>query len=202
MSYSDFTLSEVKRRFNLTIVEDHRLFPQPPTLVASPRLTELLAVYLPLATSINTEKARSEYIIAPILAELKLLFKDRLSLFSGIDFNIEPAQGLNGRCDYIFSRSPEQLELIAPVVMIVEAKNENLIAGIPQCIAEMVAAQKFNQKNQNAIEVIDGCVTTGSLWRFMNLQGQVAYVDPIEFAVRELETILGILAAMTVNKIA
>jgi hypothetical protein len=132
MSYSDFTLSEVKKRFNLTIVEDQTLFPVLPSLVAPKRLTELLQAYLPLATSINTEKARSEWIIAPILAELKWLFKDRMSLFSGIDFNVDAATGLNGRCDYIISQSPEQLELVSPVVMLVEAKNENLIAGIPQ----------------------------------------------------------------------
>ena len=34
----------------------------------------------------------------------------------------------------------------APVVVVVEAKNENMKQGIIQCIAEMVAAQQFNQQ--------------------------------------------------------
>jgi hypothetical protein len=199
MSYSDFTLSEVKKRFNLTVIENQELFSEPPTLPVPKRLVELLHSYLPLATSINTEKARSELIIAPILAELKFLFKDKISLFSGIDFTVDGSVGLNGRCDYIISQSAEQLELSAPVVMLVEAKNENLIAGIPQCIAEMVAAQRYNQQKQNPLETLYGCVTTGSLWRFMKLQGNQVFVDMAEYPVTELETILGIIVAAAVN---
>lgn len=194
MSYSDFTLSEVKRRFTLAVVEDVVLFAKPPSLPAPARLVELLRQYIPLATSINTEKARSELIIAPILAELKLLYREQISLFSGIEFNVDPLVGLNGRCDYILAQSPEQLELNAPVVMMVEAKNENMIAGIPQCIAEMVAAQRYNVSQETSIEIIYGCVTTGSLWRFLKLQGQTVYVDMAEYPVQNLETILGILA--------
>jgi hypothetical protein len=199
MNYSDFTLSEVKKRFNLTVIENQELFAEPPTLPVPKRLAELLHSYLPLATSINTEKARSELIIAPILAEFKFLFKDKISLFFGIDFTVDGSVGLNGRCDYIISQSSEQLELAAPVVMLVEAKNENLIAGIPQCIAEMVAAQRFNQQKQNPLETLYGCVTTGSLWRFMKLQGNLVFVDMAEYPVTELESILGIITAAAVN---
>jgi hypothetical protein len=193
MSYSDFTLTEVKNRFSLTVIEDRLLFPELPSMAVPPRLAEILYSYLPLATSINTEKARSELIIAPILAELKICFDEQISLFSGIDFTVDPALGLNGRCDYILSQSPEQLELTAPVVMMVEAKNENIISGIPQCIAEMIAAQRFNARNQQPVEIIYGCVTTGSLWRFLRLHNQQVEVDRIEYSVRELSTILGIL---------
>jgi hypothetical protein len=195
MSYSDFTLSELKTKFKLSVQENLVLFPTPPTLSPSSRLTELLAQYIPLATSINTEKARSELIIAPILAELRWRFQDQISLFSGIEFNVDQSLGLNGRCDYIIAQSPEQLELVSPVVVMVEAKNENLIAGIPQCIAEMIAAQRYNEKNQHPLETLYGCVTTGSLWRFLKLRSQTAYVDTIEYPVQTLDQIMGILAA-------
>jgi hypothetical protein len=36
-------------------------------------------------------------IITPILLELTKKFANQISLFSGVEFNIEPSQGLNGR---------------------------------------------------------------------------------------------------------
>ncbi len=156
-------------------------------------LTELLQRYVPLAITISTEKARSEFIIAPILAEFKLQFKDQMSLFSGFELNIDKTKGLNGRCDYILSKSKEQLTLSAPVLILVEAKNDKIIGGIPQCIAEMIAARLYNEQRHQAIDAIYGVVTTGSLWRFLKLVNNTAYVDIIEYPLQELDKILGIL---------
>lgn len=44
----------------------------------------------------------------------------------------------------------------SPVIAIVEAKKDDLKSGLGQCIAEMVAAQRFNSNRQNAIDVIYG----------------------------------------------
>lgn len=196
MSYSDFSIDSLKEKFGIRLIEDTALFPIPPRAEIPNRLDELLARYLPLATNINTEKARSEFIIAPILAEFKLASKGQVSLFSGIDFTVDQSVGLNGRCDFIISRSGEQLALSAPVIILVEAKNENIVAGIPQCIAEMIAAQRFNAARHSPIEILYGCVTTGSLWRFIKLEGEIAYIDTVEYPVQNLDSILGILAAM------
>ena len=193
MSYSDFTIDRLKEEFAIELIEDMLLFPNPRSVPVPPRLAELLQAYIPLAITINTEKARSELIIAPILADMKLQYKERLSLFSGIEFNIDKAKGLNGRCDYILSKTKEQLTLSAPILMMVEAKNENIVEGIPQCIAEMIAAQLFNIQKKTPLPIIYGVVTTGSLWRFLTLTGQQAAVDVIEYPIQQLDTILGIL---------
>jgi len=67
MSYSEFTtLDKAKRAFNLIIEEDHNLFAEVEGIVLSDYLKQTLKEYLPLATAINTEKARSEFLIAPI----------------------------------------------------------------------------------------------------------------------------------------
>jgi transketolase C-terminal domain/subunit len=55
--------------------------------------------------------------------------------------------------------------------MIVEAKNENIKGGLGQCVAEMVAAQIFNEREANAIDTIYGAVTTGEIWKFLKLGG-------------------------------
>ena len=71
------------------------------------------------------------------MLELKDKLSDLMSLFSGIDFNVDKEKGLNGFCDYIISGSSEQFYLEVPVIIIVEAKNENINSGMGQCIAEM-----------------------------------------------------------------
>ena len=87
----------------------------------------------------------------------------------------------------------------APTFCIVEAKNDNLDIGIPQCIAEMYAARLFNQRQNKPIHVIYGCVTTGELWQFFKLEGQVVYQDTTTFHLNDLPPILGILQFMVEN---
>ena len=52
-------------------------------------------------------------------------FNYQISFFSGKEFNINSEKGLNGFCDFLISRSPEQLLIKIPVVALVEAKNDN-----------------------------------------------------------------------------
>lgn len=202
MAYSDFTLAELKQRFSLTIDETHNLFAQVAEVDLPPALSEILRRYLPLAVNVNTEKARSELVIAPMLVEFKLLHRDRISLFSGIDFTVDEPAGLKGRCDFILARSPEQLALTAPVCVLVEAKNENIVAGIPQCLAEMVAARKFNQNQAMPDTAIYGIVTTGMLWRCLKLEGTKGSVDVVEYPIQSPRKIFGILTHITLGDIA
>ena len=85
------------------------------------------------------------------------------------------------------------MQITAPVVTIVEAKNEDVIGGLGQCLAEMVAAQIFNQKAHENIPVIYGVVTSGSVWRFLKLEQSLATVDLTEYYIDRVEKILGVL---------
>jgi hypothetical protein len=194
MSYSDFTLDDLKREFNLIIRERVALFTSVEPINPSPLLRETLEENLPLALEIDTEKARSELIIAPILVEIRKRFNRQISLFSGTEFNVDKIRGLNGRCDFIISHSSEQLEVTAPVATLVEAKNDNIKSGIPQCIAEMVAAHLFNEQKNNKIPWIYGGVTTGSLWKFLKLADNTVFIESGEHFIGNLESILGILS--------
>src|SRR5262245_39002758 len=202
MAYSDFTLPELKQRFQLVVEEASNLFAQVAEADLPPVLADMLARYLPLAVNVNTEKARSELVIAPVLVEFKLLHRDRISLFSGIEFTVDEAAGLKGRCDYILGRSPEQLALTAPVCMLVEAKNENIVAGIPQCLSEMVAAQRFNAQQKLSETPVYGAVTTGVLWRFLKLDGTSAAVDIVEYPIQSPRKIFGVLTAIALGDTA
>jgi hypothetical protein len=193
MVYSEFTLAKVRQDFNLTLQEGQNLFATVAAVAPSNLLTAILDEYLPLAIAINSEKARSEFIIAPVLGEVRRLSSYQVSLFSGKEFNIDKDKGLTGFCDFILSCSPEQLYITSPVIEITEAKNEDIISGLGQCIASMVAAQLFNQQSGNNIDVIYGAVTTGTAWRFLTLRDQVVSIDAIEYYIKEVDKILGIL---------
>ncbi len=193
MAYNQFTLEILETKFNLTIKEKRRLFVPGGPVAVGAWLRDMLEQTIPLALSSNSEKARSEFIIAPILTELRNLMEQRISIFSGVKFNVDAKQGLNGECDFIVSQG-EQFYLKSPVVMLVEAKKEDLYGGLGQCVAEMFAAQIFNRQRARDLPV-SGCVTSGTNWQFLRLDGDVVLIDPEEYSVENLENILGILHA-------
>jgi hypothetical protein len=192
MSYSDFTLTEVKEKFTLNLLEKNSLFSAVTEVCYSQHLQETLKYNVSLATAMNTEKARSELIVAPVLIEVLKQLEQKISLFSGIEFNVDKNRGLNGFCDYLISLSPEQFILEAPVITIVEAKNDNLKAGLGQCVSEMLAAQIYNQSKNVSLPYIYGVVTTGSLWNFLKLQGQNVWIDNEEYHISAVAKIIGI----------
>lgn len=196
MSYSEFTLRKVKQAFGLTTLEGSRFLTDITPIAPSATLSDFLEESLPLAIATGTEKARSELIISPILVEVRKILQRQISVFSGAEFTVDPKAGLNGVCDFLISRSPEQLEIEAPAVVIVEAKKADLNSGIGQCIAEMVAAQKFNEVNAQFIPSIYGSVSSGTVWRFLKLERQIVTIDLTDYPLPPVEQILGMLVWM------
>lgn len=196
MAYADFTLDMLIEQFGLQVQEDSAFLAGFAPVPITPLLRQELEENVPLARDISTEKARSEFIIAPVLVEVRRQCQKRISIFSGVEFTVDIAQGLRGVCDFLLSLSPLQLTIQAPVVSVVEAKNENMKAGIAQCTAEMLAAQKFNTSKGRALPAVYGAVTTGILWRFLRLQDATVAVDSTEHTIERAERIVGILVGM------
>ena len=194
MAYSDFTtLTKVREAFGLVIEESLDLFSDIPEVLPSSHLQTTLNENVFLATAINTEKARSELIITPVLLEVRRIFNFQIGFFSGSEFNVDVPAGLSGYCDYILTASKESYEIRTPVVTLAEAKNESIKSSLGQCIAEMVAAQLFNQRQGEAIESIYGAVTTGTDWKFLKLMDKTVWVDKRDYFINEVSRILGIL---------
>ncbi|OYE06391.1 hypothetical protein [Nostoc sp. 'Peltigera membranacea cyanobiont' 232] len=195
MAYSDFKLIEVIDSFGLVIHESSGLFANVQEQECSDLLSTILRENVDLAVAISSEKARSEMIISPILLEIRRKFNYEISFFSGVDFTVDSQRGLNGFCDFILSLSSEQLLVRSPVIVLVESKNENLRSGLAQCIAEMVAAQLFNERGGNQIKAIYGAVTIGTIWQFLKLESNVVSIDLSEYYIKDIKIILGILYA-------
>ncbi len=200
MAYSNFTLETVQKTFQLEKIESTDIFSHIEPVEPSEDLTKELKKKVPLAVAIRTEKARSELIVANILVELREHFEHRISFFSGIDFSIDPEIGLTGVCDFLVSLSPDQFYLEAPAIILVEAKNADPATGLGQCVAEMLAAQRFNAEKDNEIPCIYGTTTTGTEWLFLKLEGQKLYVDMGVYPIKQCGEILGILSSMVDQK--
>ena len=200
MAYSNFTLDTALEAFDLEEVDAAGIFADIEPITPSMLLTTVLERNVPLAFAIGTEKAKSELIVAFVLVELREHFERRISFFSGIDFNVNAEDGLTGVCDFLVSLSPKQFSLEAPVLILVEAKRDDLTAGLGQCVAEMVAAQRFNVEEGNDIAHIYGTITSGIDWLFLKLEGKQLYIDMNAYQIVQCDAILGILASMVEQK--
>ncbi len=194
MAYSDFDLKKIKSAFNLKIVENEDMFSRIEEAEISDSLSTILEQNVPIALAIGTEKATSELIIINIFLEIKKQLN--ISFFSGIDFTVDKEKGLNGFCDFIISKSPGQFYLDTPVVAVVEAKNERIVSGLGQCVAEMIAARIYNERDGNAVSCIYGAVTTGHAWKFLKLKEDTAYIDIEDYYIKNPKKIIGIFRYM------
>ena len=202
MAYSGFTMTQLEQQFGLQVEFEPRLFADVPPLPIGSRLREQLTEDAELALGVGTEKARSEFLIAPILAEVRRQMNRQVSLFSGAEFNVDMLRGLAGFCDYLFTLSTLRIEIQAPVISVVEAKKEEISKGIPQCFAELIAAQQFNAAAERPIATLYGAVTTGTEWQFLRLRGTLATIDQTEHHFSNVEQIVGIFVWMLHNAAA
>ncbi|MFO5474590.1 MAG: hypothetical protein ACLBM2_11945, partial [Dolichospermum sp.] len=189
MPYSQFTsIGKVKEAFGLKTQEGGRFIPVIEKIEPSVTLKAYLEESIPISASAS-EKARSEGIIYPVLLEVRKILTRQVSIFSGEDFTVDESVGLKGMCDFLLSRSPEVLEIEAPVIVIVEAKKADLRTGFGQCIAEMVAAQRFNAAKNHPVAVIYGSITSGTQWRFLKLKGDTVTIDLTDYPLPPVEDI-------------
>lgn len=196
MLYGQFTIDRVKQDFHLNTIEGVRFFPDSIELVTPSSRLQGILEDLPWAIAVDTEKARSEAIINPILLEVRRIFHQQISVFSGEEFNVDANIGLNGVCDFLLCRSPEQLTVEAPAIVIVEAKKSDIKSGLGQCIAEMVAAQRFNETKGKPLTAVYGTVSSGTQWRFLKLEQETVTIDLIDYSLPPIEPILSFLVWM------
>jgi hypothetical protein len=195
MAYNNFSLQDVIDKFEINLFES-TFCDSLPLVIPQPEFTTIFQQSLPFAQRARSEKAKSELLVSPILVEVRRLLGDGIQLFSGEEFNVDKDRGLNGFCYFLFSRSTISYVIQAPILMLVEAKKGELDVGLGQCIAEMFAAQIFNQNKDRVIPIIYGCVTSGKLWQFLKLEGKDVTIDVNEYSVTPVERILGILKWM------
>lgn len=176
MAYNKFKMEDLQNKLKINIKRDFWLDTQslqyPVDTLLEACLQQTTNIYL------GSEKARSEFLIAPVLQAFQRKNADNLSIFSGYEFNIDKSLSLNGFCDFILSSSPNSFFLNAPIFCIVEAKKmEPEVNDLAQCGAEMYAAQIFHQKQGKPQKSVYGCATSGYSWMFMELIDNTLLID-------------------------
>ena len=145
MAYRDFTFPQVITDLGLTVDERPLFVDVPPDEVPA-EFAALIRDGVRIGTAINTEKARSELIVSPVIFHVLRTSERAFGLFSGVTFDVDPARGLNGVADFLLTREARQYILTAPIMAIAEGKNVDVRAGFGQCIAGMVAGREFNPR--------------------------------------------------------
>jgi hypothetical protein len=193
LSYSDFTLQSIEAQFGVT--------PRPAALLPDARPAPVPAwlkehldrgLQLPLVS----EKARSELIVMPVLLACRELSEGAVAIYSGARLDACPEEGLVGECDFLLARTPPIPEVRAPLVTVVEAKKNDVEAGIGQCVAQMIGARLVNQRAGAGDGPVFGCVTTGEVWQFLRLDGSIAAIDSRRYYLDDMGGILGAFQAM------
>lgn len=196
MAFRDFFYPKVLGKLSLTEQEADLSRGAAPIPVRC-EFAEFLQEGLAIATGdfgVCTEKAKSEFIIALLLIELRRLMERRFSVFSGMELNVNKGRSLNGECDHVLTKGSNQQLREAPIVGVLEAKNEDYsLQGLGQCIAALYAAQMRNQNDQRSIRRVFGAVTTGRVWQFLQLEGSTITLDRTSYGIQDLGKFLGIL---------
>jgi hypothetical protein len=192
MAYRDFDIQTLVKRFQLQEVEA-QLFVGVTPIQPSDWLKDILATLGIFGLKGSTEKARSEFVVMPILGEIARRNPGKVGIYSGRTLDVDRDRGLNGECDFILTKGEMKRILNAPIFSLVEAKKQDIELGLGQCAAQMLGASLFNQQEGAAIETIFGCVTTGEMWQFLQLSQQTLTIDNQLYFLNQLDEILGIL---------
>jgi hypothetical protein len=197
MAYSDFTLETAERILGI-VFRPFELFPSLQPTTAPSWLSESLTrggqgIHL----SLISEKSRSEFVVAPVLLAGRELSGNRFAIYSGQRLDVDPTRGLVGECDFILAASEPVLPLRAPIAVVVEAKKNDIEGGLGQCVAQMVAADQFNQAAGRLTSPVFGCVTTGEAWQFLKLAGSHVLMDRQRYYIDNIDKILGVIQAIS-----
>ncbi len=192
MAYSDFTLSDLEEKFGVKHERKVLKF-------AAQRISPSQRLQTELAESkempIKSEKARSEWIVVPILKELRRQNDKFFTIYSGDTLIGDKEVGLQGECDFILTKDTKSYDISVPIFHIVEAKRNDLDEGLRQCAAQLVGAKKYNERKGHTTDILYGCTTTGDIWQFIQYSDKV-YIDENKYYLGEIDQLLGVFQAI------
>lgn len=189
MAYSDFTLSDLESKFGMQHQKSRIDFP---SLLIEPSQKLIEDLEESANMPIKSEKARSEWIVVPILRELRRINDNFFTIYSGENLTADKEKGLIGECDFILSKDTKSYEISFPIFQIVEAKKNDLDEGIKQCASQLLGAKIFNEKKGIRTPKIYGCTTTGDDWIFLELNENHLTIDNRKYYLVEIKELLGV----------
>jgi hypothetical protein len=114
------------------------------------RLRDVYVTRLPFI-SLNSENAKREFYVAPLLLELLGYINAEIN----VEYPLDAGENLSGTLDYLIRYSGN--------IIIIEAKKGDLERGFNQLAIELIALDKYEER---PLKVLYGAVTLGDIWRF------------------------------------
>jgi len=136
----------------------------------------------------SSEASRCENVIYPVLREACKKYVDQYSLWSHKFISVDEI--LVGIPDYLIAKRSElgKNVLGLPLLLVVEAKQNDFTKGWGQCLAELVAAQKLNRDEGKTIY---GIVTDAEVWQFGKLEGQLFTKNSSRVTIDRVDEVFG-----------
>jgi hypothetical protein len=106
--------------------------------------------------SLNSEIAKREFLIAPILTEIAINTNSKIK----VEYTIEVDDKLSGSLDYLICSNQE--------LLIIEAKKGDLDKGFNQLSAQLIALDKYEDSDDFG-NILYGAITMGEVWKFGTL---------------------------------
>ncbi len=194
MGYSSFSnLKKVVQNFGIT-VESTSFFEESEIQRVAPSDWLLTTFQRAYDLGFDSEKERSERLVAPILSELAVNNKGQITIYSGHELNVDKDLGLVGECDYLLTLGKKVLDFVqTPIFSIVEAKKQDIDYGTAQCTAQMIGAKRYNEEDGNATQLIYGATTDGEKWRFFRLRDKNLEIHQTLYYTKEIDLLIGVL---------
>lgn len=133
-----------------------------------------------------SESAICENLIYPILKEVWKQYLKNFIIWSHKTLTCD--EKLSGVPEYIVSRKSQLGNVVfdKPYFILIEAKQDDFDWGWGQCIAEMVAAQRLNDRPDREIF---GIVSTGRFWQFGKLKENLFTRNRTSYVIDDLDKV-------------
>lgn len=119
------------------------------------RLNALYYAIIP-KINFNSELAKREFLIAPLLIELTRQTDIKIE----VEYPIYCNEKLAGSLDYLLTSKQD--------LIVIEAKKKDLDSGFNQLAAELIALDDYEDNAE--ITTLYGAVTLGEIWKFATLE--------------------------------
>ncbi len=185
MAFTDFkSIQQVQEAFNIKYTEEDYI--DYDEIEPSKAFLEEFEFSRRNIDVFSSEASRCENVIYPIIRDVYKNYVGKYALWSHKSIFYDPV--LSGIADYMISTKSELGKTILglPVVVVVEAKQNNFAEGWGQCLAELVAVQKINK---NEVLPVHGIVTDAELWHFGKLVGNLFTKNETVLAISELKKV-------------
>jgi hypothetical protein len=195
MAFTDFkSIQQVQQTFNIKYTEENYI--EYDELEPSSVFLEEFTFSRQHIDVFSSEAARCENIIYPVIREVYKKYAAKFSLWSHKTLSYDEV--LTGTPDYLITSRSELGKTILglPIIVVVEAKQNNFTEGWGQCLAELLATQKLNQ---NETLPVQGIVTDGEVWHFGKLIGQIFIKNETVLAISDLKKVFGAISYLMKN---